>query len=95
MSGAAADGLNDSLSKFDWRKNRETLLGQWAEEVLQFFFQRALTLNTFARGDYRKLSSLAVLYLGGVVQDFSFPRLGAMHNAQFMSNKSISFCWLY
>ena len=84
VSGVAADRLKDSLSKFDWRKNRGALLGQRAEEVLQFC-QRALTLDTFARGDYRKLCSLAVLYLGGVVRDFSFPRPGAMHNARFMS----------
>ena len=85
VSGAAADGLKeDSLTKFNWRKINWTLLGQRAEEVLQFC-QRALTLDTFARGDYRKLCSLAVLYLGGVVQAFSFPRPGAMHNARFMS----------
>ena len=89
-----ADGLKDSLSKFDWRKNRGLFLDNGQRRCFSFF-KRALTLDTFARGDYRKLCSLTVMYLGRVVQDFSFPRPGAMSNARFMSNKSISLCWLY
>ena len=65
VSAAASDCLEgNNLTKFDWVNNRGTLLGQRAEEVLQFC-QRALTLDTFARGDYRKLSCCPVPWWSG------------------------------
>ena len=75
---------NNMLKRFDWSAYRGTFIGLRAEEVLQFC-QRALTLDTFTRGDYKNLCSLTVLYLGGEIPGFKFYRPGAMHNARFMA----------
>ena len=65
------------IKQFDWSTYRGTFIGLRAEEVLQFC-QRALILDTLPRGDYKTICSLTVLYLGGEVPGYSFPRPGAM-----------------
>ena len=85
VSDDATQALSSNkIKRFDWSIHRGTFIGQRAEEVL-LFCQRALTLDTFARGDYKTLCSLTVLFLGGEIQGYSFPRPGAMHNARFMA----------
>lgn len=56
-----------------------------ALEALQFG-QRALELNTFARGDYKKVCELFVVYLGGEVNNFLFHQPGACHEARFLAD---------
>jgi hypothetical protein len=57
-----------------------------AKEALKFG-SRALSPETFARGDYRKLCELFVFfYLGGDVPGFHFHQPGACHEARFMAD---------
>lgn len=56
-----------------------------ALETLQFG-QRALELNTFAHGDYKKVCELFVVYLGGEVNNFLFHQPGACHEARFLAD---------
>ena len=62
----------EGLIKFNWKTLQVgSPLYELAKEALQFG-ERALTLETFARGDYRKLCEMFVFYLGGEVQGFHF-----------------------
>ena len=84
-SEAAQDSIvNDNLSKFDWAKHTGEITGFQAEKVLEFCV-RALRIDTFDRGDYKTVCSLKVIFLGGAIPRFKFPRPGAMHNARFMA----------
>src|SRR6218665_3516746 len=56
-----------------------------ALEALQFG-QRALELNTFDRGDYKKVCELFVVYLGGEVNNFLVHQPGACHEARFLAD---------
>src|SRR6218665_538197 len=62
-------------------------LHNMALETLQFG-QRALELNAFARGDYKKVCELFVvgLYLGSKVNNFLFHQPGACHEARFLAD---------
>ena len=76
---------SNTYTKFDWKKHRGSFLGERAQEVLQFC-QRASTVGTFDRGDYKEMCELAALYLGVKVPDFKgILRPGAHHNARFMA----------
>lgn len=77
----------EELIKFDWKTLQVgSPLYEIAKEALQFG-QRALTLGTFARGDYKKLCELFVFYLGGDVPGFHFHQPGACHEARYSAFK--------
>jgi hypothetical protein len=74
----------DNLTKFEWKTLQVgSPLYEMAKEALEYG-SRALSLETFARGDYRKLCELFVFYLGGDVRGFRFHQPGACHEARFM-----------
>jgi hypothetical protein len=73
----------EGLIKFNWKTLQVgSPLYELAKEALQFG-ERALTLETFARGDYRKLCEMFVFYLGGEVPGFHFHQPGACHEARY------------
>src|SRR6218665_1520151 len=81
---AAASG--NKLCLFDWSCVQVgSELHSMALEALQFG-QRALELNTFARGDYKKVCELFVVYLGGKVDNFLFHQPGACREARFLAD---------
>ena len=72
----------EGLIKFNWKTLQVgSPLYELAKEALQFG-ERALTLETFARGDYRKLCEMFVFYLGEV-PGFHFHQPGACHEARY------------
>ena len=73
----------EELVKFNWKTLQVgSPLYELASEALQFG-KRALTLETFPRGDYKKLCELFVFYLGGDVPGFHFHQPGACHEARY------------
>ena len=73
----------DKLATFDY-VNSPKIVVENAKKSLAFL-QTHLDKNTFQREDYRELCQLAVVYLGGTVQNFSFQLPGAIHHARFMA----------
>lgn len=49
------------------------------------FCKKCLTLDVFPREDYKELTQLTVIWLGGVVKDFQFQWPGPVHHARFMA----------
>ena len=85
----------EELVKFNWKTLQVgSPLYELASEALQFG-KRALTLETFPRGDYKKLCELFVFYLGGDVPGFHFHQPGACHEARYCNyclNKCLFEC---
>ena len=76
----------ENIVKFDWKTLQVgSPLYSLAFEALEFG-QRALSINTFVRGDYKNLCQLMVFYLGGNVPGFTFHQPGACHEARFMAD---------
>lgn len=76
----------EEITIFNWKTLQVgSPLYETAKEALEFG-KRALALNSFARGDYRKLCELYVVYLGGDVPGFKFHQPGACHEARFMAD---------
>ncbi len=64
-------------------------LYELAIKALQFG-KRALTWETFSRGDYKKLSELFVFHMG-VVLGFHFLKSGACHEARYCNKQKFFF----
>jgi hypothetical protein len=76
----------DGLTKFIWKTLQVgSPLYEIAKEALEYG-SRVLSLETFARGDYRRLYELFVFYLGGDIPGFHFHQPGACHEARFMAD---------
>ena len=75
-----------TLVLFDWSSIQVgSPLHTQALKSLQFC-SRALQINTFSRGDYKKLCQLVVVFLGGELEQFRLPQPGACHEARFMAD---------
>ena len=75
-----------TLVLFDWSSIQVgSPLHTQALKSLQFC-SRALKINTFSRGDYKKLCQLVVVFLGGELEEFRLPQPGACHEARFMAD---------
>lgn len=74
------------LIRYDWSKLQVgSPLYITAQNALQYG-KRALTLEVFARGDYKQLCELFVYYLGGDVPNLYLHQPGACHEARFMAD---------
>ena len=71
------------LVKFDY-DNCPSFVAIEARKTLGFLTQ-CLEDKTFPREDYCELCQLAVVYLGGTVENFKFQLPGPVHHARFMA----------
>jgi hypothetical protein len=81
----------EELVKFTSKTHQVgSLLYELASKALQFG-KRALTWETFLRGDYKKLCELFVFYLG-VVLGFHFLQPGTCYEARYC-NRCLNKCF--
>ena len=85
---SAWDDLKDNidlsqLSKFDWTPHINTKLEVRAHSVL-VWAKSVLSEKVFPRADYLQLAQLIVVWLGGVVENFSFHKPKKVSPARFV-----------
>ena len=72
-----------NLVKFDWESHLGTVMEEKAKKVL-IWAEQALSRETFPRSDYREMVELMIIYLGGVVDGFTFHKLKKISPARFL-----------
>ena len=85
---SAWDALRDDidysqLCKFDWTKHLNSKMEDKAHSVL-IWAKSVLSEKVFPRADYLQLAQLIVVWLGGVVENFSFYKPKKVSSARFV-----------